>query len=96
MIPQETLENIYMEAGLFVLVILIMSIISYKISSKNAKEYAIKNQKKIDVAKEEKAKSVKSKEARIVELQKVFSDGMITEDEFKMMKNRLYSTREEE
>ena len=47
MVEQEVLNSIYIEAIAFVLVVLVMSIISYKMSSKHAKEYAIINQKKI-------------------------------------------------
>ena len=95
MIPEETLSSIYIEASLFVLVILAMSIISYKISSKNAKEYAIKNKKNIDAKREAEAEVIKSKETRVEELQKMLDDDMITEEEFRMMRKRLYNTEEE-
>jgi len=95
MIPEETLNSIYIEAALFVLVILIMSIISYVISSKHAKEYAIKNQKNIDAKREAEAEAINAKELRVKELQKMLDDKMITDEEFKMMRKRLYNTEEE-
>jgi len=90
---QEVLNNIYIEGTLFVLVFLIMSIISYKISSRHAKEYAIKNQEKMQARREAKKDEVQSKEDRIVELQNMLDKKMITEDEFLMMKKSLYNTQ---
>ena len=90
---QEVLNNIYIEGTLFVLVFLIMSIISYKMSSRHAKEYAIKNQEKMQARREAKKDEVQSKEDRIVELQNMLDKKMITEDEFLMMKKSLYNTQ---
>jgi len=92
MLGQEELNSIYIEAAFFVLVFLTMSIISYKMSSRHAREYAVKNQLKIDARKEAKKEETKSKEERILELQKMLDDNMITNDEFLMMKKRLYNT----
>jgi uncharacterized protein YacL len=92
MLGQEELNSIYIEAVAFVLVFLIMSIISYKVSSRHAREYAAKNKLKIDARKEAQKDEVKSKEIRVQELQKMLDDSMITNDEFLMMKKRLYNT----
>ena len=92
MIPEETLNSIYIEATVFVIVILVMSIISYKVSSKHAKEYAIKNKKIIDEKKKAQEQEINEKEIRIQELQKMLDENMITDEEFKMMKKRLYNT----
>ena len=94
MLSQESINGIYIEAIVFIMVFLIMSIISYKISSRHAKEYAIKNQKNIDAKKEAAKEAIKSKEDRVEELQKMLDNNMITDDEFKMMKKRLYNTEE--
>ncbi|MCK4737620.1 MAG: hypothetical protein KAT10_03600, partial [Sulfurimonas sp.] len=88
----EALNGIYIEAALFMFVVLVMSIASYKISSKHAKEYAMKNQKNINARREAKKDEIKSKEDRVEELQEMLDNSMITDDEFKMMKHRLYNT----
>jgi uncharacterized protein YacL len=94
-IPSEKLESIHTEAIAFVLVILVMSIISYKISAKNAREYALKNKLKIQQQKQEKKDEIQNKENRVKELQQMLDDGLITNDEFKMMRKRLYNTEQE-
>ena len=94
-IAQEKLNDIYVEAVFFVIVIVTMSIISYIYSTKHAKEYAIKNQKNIDAKREAKKDEIKSKEDRVKELQDMLDKNMITQDEFKMMKKRMYNTDEE-
>jgi len=93
MIEQEALNGIYMEAGIFVLVILTMSAISYKISSKNAKEYALKNKKNLEDKKVIDEELINAKEIRVKELQKMLDESMITDEEFKVMKKRLYNTQ---
>jgi len=93
-IAEEDLSGVYTEAVLFVIVFVLMSIVSYTISTRHAKEYAIENQKKIDADREAKKDETKSKEDRVEELLKMLEDGMITNDEFKMMKKRLYNTEE--
>ena len=93
MIEQEVLNGIYIEAVAFVLVFLIMSIISYKISSRHAREYALKNQEKIQARRKAKKDEMKSKEDRVEELQNMLDKNMITEDEFLMMKKSLYNTQ---
>ncbi|MCW8895643.1 MAG: hypothetical protein OQK48_06830 [Sulfurimonas sp.] len=94
MLSQESLSSIYIEATAFVLVVLVMSIISYKISSRHAREYALKNQKNINAKKETAKEKTKSKETRLSELQQMLDNNMITDDEFKVMKKRLYNTEE--
>ncbi|PHS59023.1 MAG: hypothetical protein COB17_00335 [Sulfurimonas sp.] len=91
-IPQEALGDIYVEASLFVLVGLIMSVVSYKVSSKNAANYALKNQKNIDAKKEAVKEINKSKEMRLAELQDMLDAGTINDDEFRMLKKRMYNT----
>jgi len=89
----EISNSIYLEAVAFILVFFIMSVISYRISSRHAKEYAIKNQEKMQARREAKKDEVQSKEDRIVELQNMLDKKMITEDEFLMMKKSLYNTQ---
>ena len=91
-IEGEALSSIYKEAALFVVVGLVMSVVSYVVSSRHAKKYAVENQKNIDAKKEENKEIVKSKEDRIEELLKMLDDKTITEDEFKMLKKRMYNT----
>ena len=89
----EISNSIYLEAVAFILVFFIMSVISYRISSRHAKEYAIKNQEKMQARREAKKDEVQSKEDRIVELQNMLNSKIITEDEFLMMKKSLYNTQ---
>ena len=91
-IAEDDLTGIYKEATLFVVVGLVMSIVSYKISSKNAAKYASKNKKNIDAARDANKDMVKLKESRVDELSKMLNDGTITNDEFKMLKKRMYNT----
>jgi len=91
-IAPEKLQDIYFEAALFVFVGIVMSVVSYKVSSKNAAAYAIKNQKNIEAKAKEDKEIIKSKEGRLEELMKMLDDNTITEDEFRMLKQRMYNT----
>jgi len=93
MMTEEVLNSIYIEAIAFVTVFFIMSVLSYKMSSRHAKEYAVKNKIKIDARREAKKAETKSKEDRVEELQKMFDNNIITKDEFLMMKKSLYNTQ---
>ena len=90
----EISNSIYLEGAAFILVFFVMSVISYRISSRHAKEYSLKNQKNVDAKREAQKNETKSKEDRVIELQKMLDDNMITNDEFLMMKKRLYNTEE--
>ena len=72
---QEQLNSIYKEALLFVAIFGTMGIVSYIYSTKHAKEYIPKE----PTAEEILAKTLK--ESRILELKKLFADGMLQENE---------------
>lgn len=79
---QSELNDIYLEAVLFVAVFGTMGIISYVISSKHAKEY--KPEKTVV---ETNPKSTKID--RITELLKIHKDGLLSKKEFEILKKYL-------
>lgn len=98
----DTLNGIYMEAILFVIIFGIMSIISIIVSKKDAKEFESENtlkDKKKEIKKEEiediAIVSKKSDSDRLIELSKMLEDGLILEKEFEILKINLYQTKKE-
>ena len=97
-IPEEALGSIYTEALWFVGVIAVMSIISFVISSRNAKRYeeemALKRaqQKERDIEEEHKEQApVKKRETddRIAALSKLRDQGLLKDSEFTILKRHL-------
>jgi len=94
----EVVQSLYIESALFVAVFTIMAIISIVISKKHAAQNLLDDRKKreakaeIERAQEEAEKrsqpvSIEEPEetARVTELSKMLKDGLITEDEFKIL-----------
>jgi len=95
-IPEEALGSIYTEALWFVAVIAVMAVISFVISSRNAKRYekemALKHAQEKESEVEEKAQtsSLKSKrDDRITALSKLRDQGLLKESEFTVLKRHL-------
>ncbi|WP_321778772.1 hypothetical protein [Sulfurimonas sp.] len=98
-IDPKTLEGIYNEAILFVIVFTTMSIISWFWSRRNAKKYEIDNPleqrraaKKAVQEKEIRIISTKGKEfkdRRQKELLNMFRDDILYKDEFELLKKNL-------
>lgn len=89
-LKEEDMAGIYIEFGVFLTVVFIMAVISNKISSKHAKEYAEKNKIKVDTSNLDK-KDALYKENRIKELSKLMDDDVINKNEFLVMKRWLYN-----
>ena len=83
---QNELNDIYMEAVLFVAVFTTMGIISFIYSKKHAKEY---NKKEINIS-EKKVDTVNIN--RIAELSKMLKDGLLTKKEFELLNKHYLST----
>ena len=90
-IAEDDLSSIYTEAIVFVIVVAVMSIGSYIISSKHAKDHAIKNQVKIDEARLRERENVSRKKKRLQELLKMMDDGILTKDEVNVLKKWIYN-----
>ncbi len=95
-IDPDELNSIYIEAALFVTVFGLMSVASFIISRKHAKQNALKDlQKKKsqeEAKKNSQASSVKhindaaGETNRVKELSKMLKDGLITDEEFQALK----------
>jgi len=99
----DQLNSIYKEAGLFVVVIGIMSVISIVYSRRHAKQYEIDNplENRKTVRKKALEDELKkqfqmraldkngNKIDRMMELSKMLKDGIITEDEFQSLKKSV-------
>ena len=89
----EVVQSLYIESALFVAVFTIMSIVSIVISKKHAAQNLLNDRKKREAKKvqEEAEKrsqassSEESKAARVAELSKMLKDGLITDEEFKIL-----------
>ena len=90
----DVVQSLYIESALFVAVFTIMSIISIVISKKHAAQNLLNDRKKREAKKAqeeaEKRSQVSSNEeskktARVTELSKMLKDGLITDDEFKIL-----------
>lgn len=95
-IDPEELDSIYIEAALFVTVFGLMSVASFIISKKHAKQNALKDLQKKKLQKEAKKNSQMSsirhtddatgETNRVKELSKMLKDGLITDEEFQTLK----------
>jgi len=97
-ISEEALGSIYVEAMWFVGVFSVMAIISFVISSRNAKAYAQKEKlrkrtdepKRVNVEKKEEADAENTVQIdRLIALSKLLKEGHITEAEFQQFKAKL-------
>ena len=93
----EVVQSLYIESALFVAVFTLMSIISIVISKKHAAQNLLDDRKKREAqkAQDEKAQNEKRSQpvstekfeetARITELSEMLKDGLITDEEFKIL-----------
>ena len=87
----EVVKSLYIESALFVAVFTIMSIISIVISKRHAAQNLENDRKKREAQEEAEKSSQKNSEeepketARITELSKMLKDGLISENEFKLL-----------
>ena len=89
----EVVQSLYIESALFVAVFTIMAIISIVISKKHAAQNLLNDQKKREAKKAQEAQKVSQpslseepdESKRIKELSKMLKDGLITDDEFKIL-----------
>jgi len=90
----EVVQSLYIESALFVAVFTTMAIISIVISKKHATQNLLDDRKKRAAKKaqeeaEEKSQPVSKvapeETARVTELSKMLKDGLITDDEFKIL-----------
>ena len=100
-ISDEALGPILTEASWFVAVIAVMGVISFVVSSRNAKKYAekIALEKKDEIAVEKEAEATYSELAlnqndsevdRLLELSKLHKEGLLSKKEFMAFKMKLY------
>lgn len=100
-IEPDALNDIYIEAILFVAVFALMSIISFIISRKHAREYAeaetpIGERSLVSINKRDEtddADTVDDKTKRLNELSKMLKEGVLSEDEFRLLEQALKEKR---
>ncbi|WP_373036124.1 hypothetical protein [Sulfurimonas sp.] len=99
-IDPNALDSIYNEAILYLTIFSIMSIVSYVISKRNAKKYeqehSLKDRKAANKKEELEdfylstmTKENEDKIAKLKELSKLLKDGIITKEEFDILKESL-------
>ena len=95
----DVVQSLYIESALFVTVFTIMSIISIVISKKHAAQNLLNDRKKREAKKAQDEKAQKEEEkrsqpvsteeyeetARVTELSKMLKNGLITDEEFKIL-----------
>jgi hypothetical protein len=90
----EVVQSLYIESALFVAVFALMSIISIVISKKHAAQNLLNDRKKREAKKaqeeaEKRSQPVSMSEpeetSRVTELSKMLKDGLITDEEFKIL-----------
>ncbi len=100
-IDSDTLNSIYIEAILFILVVFVLSVFSIIVSKRNAKQYEIDNpledrraarreeelRKKLD---DLPLKKDENKLDKLNELSEMLKNGIINEEEFKILKKELF------
>lgn len=89
-IPAENLSSIYTEAIIFIAVFGVMSVVSYIVSTKHAREHAIENRAKIDEERLKAKENVSNKKSRFKELSKMQESGLLKEDELNVLKKWIY------
>ncbi len=86
--PQQ-MNAIYTEAIWFVVVFGVMGIISYIYSSRHAKQYTYDQADKVALDKLLASEQVKQREERLDELSKLVDDGLLSEEEFQILRANL-------
>ena len=89
----EVVQSLYIESALFVAVFTIMSIVSIIISKKHAAQNLLNDQKKREEQKAQEAQRASqpnpveesNNTKRVTELSKMLKDGLITDEEFKIL-----------
>ena len=89
----EVVQSLYIESALFVAVFTIMSIVSIIISKKHAAQNLLNDQKKREEQKAQEAERASqpnpaeesNNTKRVTELSKMLKDGLITDEEFKIL-----------
>jgi 23S rRNA pseudoU1915 N3-methylase RlmH len=90
----DVVQSLYIESALFVAVFALMSIISIVISKKHAAQNLLNDRKKREERKAQEEAEKRSQPvsiekpgetARVTELSKMLKDGLITDDEFKIL-----------
>ena len=91
----EVVQSLYIESALFVAVVILMSVISIVISKKHAAQNLLDDRKKREELKAQEAQKEsqpslveESDESnRVKELSRMLKDGLITDEEFKILSN---------
>jgi len=92
----EVVKSLYIESALFVAVVILMSVVSIVISKKHAAQNLLDDQKKREERKAQEEVEKRShptlieesdKTKRATELSKMLKDGLITDEEFKILSN---------
>ena len=102
-ISDEALGPIFTEASWFVGVIVVMGVISFVISGRNARkheaELLVKREQQaaavVAVVSEEESEVQESEVDRLLELSKLHKEGLLSKDEFMAFKMKLYRELEE-
>ena len=89
----EVVQSLYIESALFVAVVILMSVISIVISKKHAAQNLLDDRKKREERKTQEAEKISQaslvedsdKTKRVKELSKMLKDGLITDEEFKIL-----------
>jgi len=89
---EDELQGIYTEALLFVGIFGAMGVISYIYSSRHAESYSLSKEEQLRVEKRKKERV--EKEKRVIELNTLFQDNLLTKEEFFLLKN--YYSKESE
>jgi len=88
-VAPEELTAIYTEAIWFVVVFGVMGIVSYIYSSRHAKQYTKDQAENISEKKALSIERTKEKEKRINELSELHKDGLLTQEEFFILRANL-------
>ncbi len=88
-IAPEQLDAIYTEAIWFVIVFGVMGLVSYIYSSRHAAQYTKEQADNIAKKKALSSERTKQQEKRINELSELCKDGLLTEEEFRILRANL-------
>ncbi len=88
-VAPEELDAIYTEAIWFVIVFGVMGIISYIYSSRHAAQYTKDQADKVALDKLIASEEVQRRDERLLELSKLVDDGVLKEEEFRILRANL-------
>ena len=88
-VAPEELTAIYTEAIWFVVVFGVMGIVSYIYSSRHAKQYTEDQADKVALDKLLASKEVQQRDERLLELSKLVDDGVLKEEEFRILRANI-------